>query len=113
MPYRAACAGDLIHPLLIEQKVETQSASGALTPTWQTVGTFWGRMNLQKGREQTAADQVQSVIDGEATIRYTESVTANMRLTFKSKHYDILAVTPDDRFADHLVLTLTQGATAG
>lgn len=80
-------AGRLRHVITIEEPVETQDATGAMTTVWQT----WAdgvRASIEdvSTREQFAAAQVQAEITTRVRIRYRRGVHEKMRIRHVREH---------------------------
>jgi len=62
---------------------------GGVTRTWVTFKEVYGQLQFSNSRQVIAARQVNSEIVGMATVRYTEGITADMRINHNGTLYDI------------------------
>lgn len=62
--------GELRDRIALQSFTETRSAHGAVTKTWATDSTVWGRVTFKEGSETFQADQVQSSRPVEIVIRH-------------------------------------------
>lgn len=111
----SVCAGELTHRLTIRTQHQIQSASGEIkTSEMRTFLVVWGSLQALSGQELVAAQQILPKISWKARIRYSSSattITAKMVVLFKGVNYNIGAIMPDPRFADHLTLLLESGVS--
>lgn len=112
-------AGDLRHPVAIDDLVETRSPSGSggTTKSWvNVVARTWAKIVPASGREYVAAQSAQSKVTGRIVIRWRAGVTAKMRVRKLSDGavYNIEAVMPDPESGrEYLTLLVSDGVTDG
>ncbi len=83
-------AGELDQRITIEQKSSTQAANGEPVTTWSPIAELWAKVRQITGREQIAAQQVQSPADARFVIRRRSGITPDQhRLVWRGQHYDI------------------------
>ena len=87
--------------------------SGEPDAAWTDVKTVWAAIEPLRGRELLAAQQIASEVSGTITIRYRAGVTAAMRVSFRSRYYEILAVIDPEERQRELELMCKQGVTEG
>ena len=75
----------------IQEKSVTRAANGEEIITWTTHKELWAEVAPIRGREFFAADQMQGAADYRVTLRYTPSITRDMRVLFGSTVLDIVA----------------------
>lgn len=63
-------SGDLRDRIALQSFTEGRTAHGAVSKTWATDTTVWGRVEFKEGSETFQADQVQSGRVVEITIRH-------------------------------------------
>lgn len=57
---------------------------------------------------------MQSEVRGRIVIRYRASIDATMRIVYRGKYYNILAVLPDaESGIEHLTLMVSEGVNLG
>lgn len=97
-------AGRLRHRLTIQQRNETQGATGEVVLTWTTYATVWGAVEPVSGRELLAGDRVAAEASVRVLVRYLSGVTTRHRVLFGSRLLEIVAVI--DRDERHVELEL-------
>jgi SPP1 family predicted phage head-tail adaptor len=85
-------AGKLRRQLVIQQAIETQDSTGAVTIIWGTFATVWGSVEPLRGREFWAAKELQAQVSTRIRIRYLAGVTPKMQVVDGDKLYLIEAV---------------------
>jgi SPP1 family predicted phage head-tail adaptor len=71
-------AGDLRHPIVIQQRTDTKDAFGAPVPAWTTVfATPWAKIEPLSGRELELMRTMGGTETHKITIRYLQGVIAN------------------------------------
>ena len=75
----------------IQQKSVTRAANGEEVVAWITHLALWAEVAPIRGREFFAAAQMQGAADYRVTLRYTPSITRDMRVLFGSTVLDIVA----------------------
>lgn len=95
--------GRLRHKVTIQQRVETQDASGEVLESYTGFLTTFASIEALSGRELFAAQQVQSEVSTRIRIGFRPGVKETMRVLHTIDHgspeevdvYDIQAVLPD------------------
>ena len=85
-------AGKLRHRITIEERLETQEATGEPVWEWVPFADVWASIEPISGREFFAAQQVQSTVSTRIRIRHLEGVTQKMRVNYNGRYYAIEAV---------------------
>lgn len=78
--------------IVIQTATTTQSSSGQPTKSWSTLATIWAKIRTLSGNEMINAQQVQSILSHEFTIRYSSDVSSvkpDDRIYFDSRYFDI------------------------
>lgn len=103
--------GLLRHSVQLQERTDAQNGTtGEMQTTWTTIATPWANISPMSGREFLAAGAEQSEVRGRITIRYRDDVTADMRIVYRGKYYNILAVLPDNESGiEHLTLMTGEG----
>src|SRR5699024_1123389 len=84
--------------------------TGEMVEGWATTASPWAAIEPLSGREYLAAGAEQSEVKNRVTIRYRDDVTADMRIKYRDRYYNILAVLPDnDSGIEHLTLMCSEG----
>ena len=83
-------AGELDQRITVEQKTSTQATNGEPVTTWAPVAELWAKVQQLTGREQMAAQQVQSPADARFVIRRRSGITPDLhRIVWRGQPYDI------------------------
>lgn len=107
----AVAAGPLRHKVQLQaQQVTQDPQTGEMETTWTNVAEPWAQIVPTSGREFLAAAAEQSEVRGRIVIRYRGDVDASMRVVYRGKYYNILAVMPDaESGKEHLTLMTGEG----
>jgi SPP1 family predicted phage head-tail adaptor len=84
--------GDLRHRITLQKRIDTTDADGFTTQQWQDVATVWAAVENLHGREYWEAAAVQAENTVKFTIRYRADVDTSMRIKFRDKYYNIVAI---------------------
>jgi len=99
-------SGKLRHRVTLLRRVDNQQPGGQVQHSYVPFAEVWGNVRPLSGRELIAAQQVNSLIDSEITIRYRVDVDETCRVQHIIKHdespqwfdtYDVIAVIPDPK----------------
>jgi SPP1 family predicted phage head-tail adaptor len=75
------------------QKLTTSTnENGFEIEEWQDYKTVWSAVSNLSGREYYQAAAIQAEKTVKFTIRYLDSITADMRILFKDKQYNINSI---------------------
>jgi len=88
-------AARLRERITIEQVTETQDSQGGISESWATYAVRQAGTQPLNGREFFEAQQTASQTDYRFRLRYddlTKSITTKMRITWKSRTFDITGV---------------------
>ena len=85
-------AGRLRHRIAIQSESNVRDAMGGVTKGHSTVTTVWGSIRPISGRELVAAQQVDSRVTHEITIRYYSALDPLHRLLYDSRVFRIESV---------------------
>ena len=107
----AQAAGKLRHRVeLQEQQIAQDPNTGEMVTTWVTIAQPWAEIVPMSGREFMAAGAEQSEVRGRIVIRYRDDVDSSMRVVYRGRYYNILAVLPDaESGKEHLTLMVGEG----
>lgn len=87
----------------------SQNSSGQVKLTFVSQGDFYGQEVIPQtgtvGSENFVNDQMQSQYMVAWRLRYQTAITADWKLEYNGKYYDIIAVTPEGRKRYILVKT--------
>lgn len=89
-------AGDLRHRIVIQSNTPTRNDSGEPIESWSTWATVWAAVEPLSGREYFNAHQVTSEVDTRIRLRHVAGLTAQMRVSWEGRIYQIQAVIRRD-----------------
>lgn len=99
-------AGQFDRRIVIQQPIEDQDSGGDLVINWTTFGTVWAQLLPGGGGESFESGQRTSQQRVQFRIRNLDGVTPRMRISWRSKYYQIDDVGEPDRDRT-LILTCT------
>lgn len=106
--------GKLRHRIVIEAKTVTQDTFGDLTETWATFATVWAAIEPLSVRDFIASSQVQAGVSARITIRALSGLLPSMRISYRSKVYNIAGILPDkDSGLEYVTLAVSEGVNNG
>jgi SPP1 family predicted phage head-tail adaptor len=88
-------AGRLRHPIQIQSLLQTQSATGALTDSWQTVHQTMAAIDTMSSREVWSASQFTEEVTHVVTIRWpgsTISIQGGQQILFGPRTFKLQTV---------------------
>lgn len=85
-------AGPLRHQLLVQTKVETRDADGAVTITYTDLATVWGQVAPLSGSKTVSRDRVEATTVYRIRMRYFAGLTASHRILLGSRVFQITAI---------------------
>lgn len=110
-------AGDLRHPIVIEQKVAARDpATGEFgDPIWQPFANTWASVSPLSSKDLIAAKAAQSEATARMVIRYRPGVLATMRILHRGEVYSIEGppLEDPDSGLDYLTLLVSKGVKDG
>ena len=111
-------SGDLRDRVTLQQRQTSQSPSGQPVETWVELFTAWADMDPLTGRELIAAQQVQSSVTHNVTMRYRSEfanpkAVASMRLVYQGRYFNIHACMDQDSRKRAVVLQVEEGLNNG
>lgn len=101
-------AGKLREVLEIQTNTPTANAYGEMVPAWATVATVRGQVQILSGREFIEAKQREVDLSAKITIRYRADITANQRVKWGARYFDIDAVLDAGGAARALILMVRE-----
>ncbi|QGT99504.1 hypothetical protein SYNTR_0911 [Candidatus Syntrophocurvum alkaliphilum] len=84
--------GELRHRITLQKPIITTNLNGFEEETLKDFKTVWAAVSNLRGREYYAAAAVQAENTVEFTIRYITGIDNSMRIIFKDKQYNIIAI---------------------
>lgn len=89
-------ASRLIHRITVQRESGTSDGFGGVNRSWVNVGTYWAEikpiMQRSISSERLYGDQLESSITHEILMRYTSGISADMRIVFDSRIFNIRTV---------------------
>ena len=84
--------GTLRHRITLQKLIVSTNSNGFEVETWKELKTVWAAVSNLQGREFFAAAAVQAENTVKFTIRYVSDIDPTMRIIFRNKRYDIVAI---------------------
>lgn len=108
-------AGMLNRRILIQSLTHGKDAEGGMVDTWVDVTTVWAKVANLSGAERNATSHGGKAPGArtEFTIRYTPGITAQHRVVYATKQYNIRHVNNFAEANEFLVLTCDTGINHG
>lgn len=97
-------AGGLDQRITLERVERESDGGGGWSETWVKVADLWGRVEPLTGAEKMAAQQAQSTVSYRVTIRWREGLDAALRLRWRGRVFNVLAVGDAGPRVQHVVL---------
>ena len=102
--------GELRHKVTVQKPI-TVSDAGYESVSYTDVATVWASIAPLKGREFWTAKQIASTVTHRVIIRYRSDVSANYRILFGSRVFDIETVRNIDERGRWLVMECIERTT--
>lgn len=107
-------AGKLRHRItFLQPDREQDSDTGEMETVWTTLATVWAGWEPYSTKDFIAAASIQNQTSCRAIIRYRTDVTAGMRISFRSKTYEIVGPPLPDKESGLEYLTLMLAEVTG
>ncbi len=87
-------AGDLNEPLVLQRSQHTNSTNGSRSQTYQHVALVWGRVQVSRGTEGTAAGRLASAYPLTITLRRRTDIAEGWRIDRAGQLLRVVSVTP-------------------
>lgn len=87
--FKKFCVGDFIHEIVIEKPIRTPDGQGGNTITYITHATPFAKIEPKKAQQVFFAQQLQHQVSHKLTMRFVPGVTAEMRITFDGRIFEI------------------------
>lgn len=87
-------ASRLRHRITLQEPSETNDGLGGTTRSWSDVATVWAEIiPLRQGSERMFAIQQQMQVTHRVIMRYREGITADMRISYAGRAFNIRSVS--------------------
>lgn len=107
-------SGELRHVVVIESAANTRTATGGIVQSpWAEVATVRAKIETLAAEERIVGDQFAVQTTHTVTIRWRDDVSAQMRLRWGSKVFDILGVSSIKDQRREMVLQCREGESKG
>jgi SPP1 family predicted phage head-tail adaptor len=87
-----ARTGEMRHRITIQATTPTRTAKGAVVDSWSTAWTRWAKIEPLSGNELEIASKVSAEVTHEVTFRYLSGMTAEHRIVYGSRTFNVLSV---------------------
>jgi SPP1 family predicted phage head-tail adaptor len=85
-------SGQLDQRIILQTRASGVDALGQESTTWSDTMTIWAAAEPLRGREFFAAGQTQSQVDVRFRVRWRETITPTMRVSWRGDLFDIVSV---------------------
>lgn len=99
---------DLRHRIEFQSLSLAANDSGGQVETWSTFATVWAKLMPKLVKEVNFAQRIEPRIDHEIVMRYYAGITANMRIKFGSRYFEIKAVIIEDEIKEWMKILATE-----
>lgn len=99
----------LKHSIAIEQKSVTKDTTGGSVVTWSTLFNTYASIQHKTGMERNQAGKLEAVKKTEMVLRYDSRVTAEERINFNGRLFQIRAAINVDENSNWLLLLCEEG----
>lgn len=89
-------AGLLSQRITLQTNTPTRGTDGASLDSWADTVTVWAKKAHRSSREFMAAQTINAETTDLFTIRYRSGVTAQMRVKYGTRYYDIIGAPDPD-----------------
>jgi len=91
-------AGTLRHKITFQTATDTSDNMGGYTQAWTDTYDCFAAIWPLKGTEALEAMKLEHAVTHRIRIRYRSGITADMRIKFGSRYFDIVSsINPDER----------------
>jgi len=80
------------YKVTIDQLAGTQDATGAVEKTWTTFTNAWVSIEQLNGSERVVAQQLNPDVSVRMWMKWQDGISPTMRVSYGSRHFDIMAV---------------------
>ena len=102
-------AGDLKHPLYVQDHTDTRDAIGGVIRTWADRAQFtWGSVRPLTARELSQADTIDAVLTHRIQIRSVSPLDTTNRIRFGTRIFNIGGIRDIDEIGKTLVIMATE-----
>lgn len=85
--------------IVIQSSTASADSGGQPIKSWSTLATVWARAEYLTGRESEGMSKINAATNMKFTVNYRTDVTPAMRISWRSKFWNIEAVLPgEDKF---------------
>ena len=84
--------GDLKHRIILQKFTTLVNENGFEVEAWEDYKTVWAAVSNLYGKEYYQAAAIQAEKTVKFTIRFLDSITADMRILFEDKQYNITSI---------------------
>ena len=104
---------ELNQRITIQREVRTSDGQGGFSVAWEDVPpVVWAKIKPKKAREGYTTDQLKEISDHEITIRYRGDVTAEMRILWGNRTFQIKGKLRPDARRFYLFIDAQEGVAA-
>lgn len=106
-------AGRLNRRIQIQVRSQSSDDYAQQLVSWSTVITCWARIRQLGGRELVTAQTIKAESTHEIEIRYRPGITAEHRIVYQGRVFNILNTTDPDTSHTSLLISCSEGLNQG
>lgn len=106
-------AGQLRHFVELQAPTISQSSSGSVTASWDTIANVYARIEPLQGKNLEIAKQIHNLADTQITIRYYPNINCEWRVKSGSRIYNIVDPRNSAERNIEIVLTCIEDKNTG
>lgn len=99
----------LRHLVTLQKEVRVSDTAGGYTKTWQDVAKIWAEIIAASFKETLFGNKLQADITHRVLIRYRDDITADMRLVFDNRVFNIRGIVDEHENNNVLQLLAQEG----
>jgi SPP1 family predicted phage head-tail adaptor len=95
--------------ITFQSLARTTDGQGGWTETWTDFKTVWAQVTPSSGKERYFAQRIEENITHKITIRWMEGLTAEMRINFEGRIFQIHSIRRENEERWFLILDAEEG----
>lgn len=103
-------SGQMNQRIILQTRTAGVDALGQESTTWSDTMIIWAHAEPLRGREFFAAGQAQSEVDVRFRVRWRDTITPTMRVSWRDELYDIVSIIEPQGGREQLELMCSTAA---
>ena len=96
-----------------QRPVVVRSTTGSETTTWADHVTVWATVKDVSGDQRFLADETRNSVETKILVKYRQDITERMRVLYRGRVMDILAIVEPSARMDYLDIRCRRGLADG